>query len=114
MPLRAKSLEEWTEDARIFAQESLDDEDFRLLDTHPKRKDVYRQIAYAGKETYRRMKEMLEKQGHEANDPMIPFDLSREAMLDRLGQEMDRLFPGWLSETKGPDWTTQMREAGLR
>lgn len=119
MPLRAKSLEEWTKDARIFCQESLDEEDFRLLDTHPASKKVYKEIATSGKETYRRMKEMLEQPGHEADDPMIPFDLSREAMLDTLGQQMNRLYPGWLDAIREAqsfnallaDW---MKSEGMR
>ena len=114
----AQSMKEWLRDARTFAEESLDSEDFRMLDMHPESRSVYREIAVSGKGTYDRMKEMLEGPEHEADDPMIPFDLSREAMLDTLGTQMDRLFPGWKEETEASqrpdgDWLEQMRAAGL-
>lgn len=96
----AETMQEWIRDARIYAEEALDDEDFRMLDTHPKRKEVYREIAAEGRQVYNQMKDVLAEPGHEADDPMIPFDLSREAMRAALGRGMDRLFPGWLADTE--------------
>lgn len=113
----AETMQEWIKDARIYAEETLDSEDFRLLDTNPKRKEVYRTIAAEGRQVYNHMKEVLAEPGHEADDPMIPFDLSREAMRAALGREMDKLFPGWMTETEeaqSPDgWVEQMKAAGL-
>ena len=109
----AENLMQWVQDARVFAEESLDDEDFRKLEANPGKQKVYREVAISGMGTYNRMKEML----GETDDPMIPFDLSREAMLDTLGQQMDKLFPGWLKARQEPedpgDWREQMRRAGL-
>ena len=93
-------LEKWIQDARVFAEESLDPEDLQKLEKNPKRENVYREVAISGMETYNRMKGMLNSPEHAADDPMIPFDLSREAMLDTLGQQMDKLFPGWLEKAQ--------------
>lgn len=114
----AETMNKWMQDARTFAEESLDSEDFRMLDTHPNREKAYREVATSGMHTYQRMKKMLETPEHEADDPMIPFDLSREAMLDTLGTQMDKLFPGWLDKMQEAkrldgDWLEQMRQAGL-
>ena len=89
----SKSLNERKTDARIFAEETLDEPEFQKLEKHPRRDEVYQQVALAGKTAYDRTAEMMKEPGHEADDPMLPADYSQEAMRATLDRKLNELFP---------------------
>ena len=96
---RAMTMLDWMKEAKEFAAEVLDEKPLRILQSSSRQKDVYRSVATAGRATYLRQLDMIEKQNPTGMDEMIAMetaaDYKAEAMQAALSEKMEELIPGF-------------------
>ena len=92
-------LKQWIRDAKIFAEEVLDEECLKALEKSPNRNLIYREIAEAGKRTKETMLRRAEEMKLDGMDLVIAqetaTDYSQEAMRGTLGRWMEKIMPGF-------------------
>ena len=96
------SLQEWIEDAEVFAEELLDPEDFQKLQESKMKTEALKEVATAGMKVYLSQVESVEAKHLTGMDELIAMetatDYSQEAMRAALGRQMDKIIPGFLKQ----------------